>query len=180
MDFVFKLSFFLHSVTNQNFKKNAKFLIINKPKIESKKKTIEKRVWMTSFFHATFSGLSALTHGAIAMNHAALFLLSPLFWSAVLCWDSSQSTTVIFLAAVGKLPSSSFFPLRNAVINAERVRAESQLLLCWEVHVVQFCLRSWNGVLSRRESDVIQTLYSIYFFSVCSKPKKDCDFSWMS
>ena len=37
MDFVFKLSFFLHSVTNQNFKKKAKFLIINKAKIESKK-----------------------------------------------------------------------------------------------------------------------------------------------
>ena len=40
MDFVFKLSFFLHSVTNQNFnnKKKAKFLIINKAKIENKKK----------------------------------------------------------------------------------------------------------------------------------------------
>ena len=38
MDFVFKLSFFLHSVTNQDFKKEAKFLIINKAKIEGKKK----------------------------------------------------------------------------------------------------------------------------------------------
>ena len=58
MDFVFKLSLFLHSVTNQNLKKkNAIILIVNKPKIE-RKKTIEKRVWMTSFFRATFSAFS--------------------------------------------------------------------------------------------------------------------------
>ena len=47
MCLVFKLSFLLHRVTNQNFKKNEKFLIINKAKIKSKK-NIEKRVWMTS------------------------------------------------------------------------------------------------------------------------------------
>ena len=38
MGLVFKLSLFLHSVTNQNFKKKAKFPIINKAKMESKKK----------------------------------------------------------------------------------------------------------------------------------------------
>ena len=42
MYFVFKLSFLLHWVTIQNFKKNANFLIINKAKIESKK-TIGKK-----------------------------------------------------------------------------------------------------------------------------------------
>ena len=67
MDFVFKLSFFLHSVTNQNFKKkkNAKFLIINKPKIESKKKHRKKSLDASHFsvLHsvhspATFSAFS--------------------------------------------------------------------------------------------------------------------------
>ena len=51
--------------------------------------------------------------------------------------------------------------------------------------LLHYKLRSWSGVrdcelISRRERDVIQTLFSIYFFSVCSKPKKDGDISWIS
>ena len=56
MYFVFKLSFLLHHVTNQNFKKKpAKFLIINKAKIESKKNH-RKKIWMTSFFRQYILG----------------------------------------------------------------------------------------------------------------------------
>ena len=64
MDFVFKLSFFLHSVTNQNIqkkKKKAKFLIIKKAKIEIKKKSLDHSHF--SVLHsvhspATFSAFS--------------------------------------------------------------------------------------------------------------------------
>ena len=109
MDFVFKLSFFLHRVTNQNFKKKAKFLTINKPKIESKKNHRKKSldddifpcyiqcIFLLHWVHspATFSAFSCyiqfiqqwnnIPKRDNGVNHAALFFLPPSFWIAVLC-----------------------------------------------------------------------------------------------
>ena len=118
MDFVFKLSFFLHNVTNQNFKKKkkAKFIIINKAKIESKK-TTEKRVWLTSFFHATFSAFSCYIQCILVLH--SVYLTVKQHSRLLALGDANASPTATLLAAVGsvatsvgysKLPSSSFFP----------------------------------------------------------------------
>ena len=103
-----------------------------------------------------------------------------LFWSETV----GKSTSSCWLCWLSALTLSAF---GNCVSKSD------SLLLCCVESVLLCCLSAvlispreiffflfplfWSGA---RDCDIIQTLFSIYFFSVCSKPKKDGDFSWIS
>ena len=112
MHFVFKLFFLFHRVTNQNFKKSAKFLIINKGKIEGK-------------------------------NHR-----------------KKSMDDVIFPCYNRKIHS-----VHSRRSHGKQLKGTRGSILLALALVSVF---TWQNLLP-----------SLLFFSVCSKPKKGGDFSWI-
>ena len=160
--FRFKLSLFLHSVANQNFIKKANFLIINKAKIESNKK--KECGWR--HFSVLYSVHSPATFSAFSCYIRCILVLHSVY-STVKQHTRARQQCAWFDFACTRCDC--------AVL---RLSTEHKTTKGWYMwfNFACACETACCELISRRERDVIQTLFSIHFFSVRSKPKKDGDF----